>query len=370
LIRSAPIDEHRQLNAFPSFSLLRRAGVAAFVDASNRWFEDHIGLRDLFIRTKNQIDYSLFDTSHKIYVGSDRWLFDRERTDDRFDIERLNERDFSIVVDSFRRLAATLGQRGVHLVLVGYPDKATIYKEYLPYDAPRPPQGDSNLDRLRASLATDPSIIFIDVQKLLLPLKGGPRLFNKTDLHPTLRAAIPVLREIVSRIASVEQRPGLTWHEKLQWRPGGRYLDGGEARFLALLRSFGENVEAASPMDTVGKSEPDGRWAFDQRQVNYSFGPSPIFRWGFESTPNNCGNRLPGAMLWGDSFSDTYEALWLPHYFCFMRRAKTPIERLPLFISDMPTGTKYFIFQFVDTYLPCEAPLISETLSISYSCAM
>ncbi|HLW75778.1 MAG TPA: hypothetical protein VKS01_02315, partial [Bryobacteraceae bacterium] len=131
-----------------------------------------------------------------------------------------------------------------------------------------------------------------------------------------------------------------------------------------------EEVSMVTPIDVVGESEPDGRWVLDQRRVKYSFGPSPIFRWDFESAPGNCAGRLPGAMLWGNSFSDTYESMWLPHYFCFMRRAKTPIERLPRFIADMPAGTKYFIFQFVDSYLPCEAPLISEKLSVSYSCAM
>jgi hypothetical protein len=261
-----------------------------------------------------------------------------------------------------------LAEHGVHLVLVGYPDKAMIYREYLPADAPRPPHG-GNLDRLRASLASDPSITFIDVEKLLLPLKSGPPLFYRTDLHPTLHATVAVIREIVSRLAEAEQRPEIAWHENPQWRPV-HYTVGGEARFLALLRPIGEEASTVIPIDAVGESEPDGRWVLDQRQVNYSFGPSPIFRWAFESAPSNCAGRLPGAMLWGNSFSDNYESMWLPHYFCFMRRAKTPIERLPRFIADMPAGTKYFIFQFVDTYLPCEAPLISEKLSASYSCIM
>jgi len=364
---ASPVDEHRTPATFPAPSLLLH-GDSAFASELNAWFDDRFGLRDLFIRLKNQIDYSVFDTSRKVYLGSDGWLFDRARTDDRFDLERLNERDFSIVEASFRRLAAMLAERGVHLVLVGYPDKAMIYPEHLPADAPRLPHG-GNLDRLRASFARDPSITFIDVEKLLLPLKSGPPLFYRTDLHPTLRATVEVVREIVGRIATAERRPEIAWRENLQWRPV-RYTQGGEARFLALLRPLDEEVSTATATDTVGDSEPDGRWVLDQRQVDYSFGPSPIFRWEFESAPSQCAGRLPGAMLWGNSFSDTYESVRLPHYFCFMRRAKTPIERLPRFIADMPAGTKYFIFQFVDTYLPCEAPLISEKLAVPYSCIM
>ena len=141
-----PVDEHRRPATFPEPSLLIGTD-GAFATQLNKWFDDRIGARDLFIRMKNQIDYSVFRTSRKVYLGSDGWLFHRARTDDRFDLERLDERDFSIVAASFHRLAAMLAERGVHLVLVGYPDNAMIYPEHLPADAPRLPHG-GNLNRL------------------------------------------------------------------------------------------------------------------------------------------------------------------------------------------------------------------------------
>ena len=48
-----------------------------FAAGLNAWFDDRVGFRDLFIRAKNQIDYTLFDTSKKVWIGSDGWLFDR-----------------------------------------------------------------------------------------------------------------------------------------------------------------------------------------------------------------------------------------------------------------------------------------------------
>src|ERR1700704_3487062 len=72
-----PVDEHRTANPFPSPGLLLRAN-GDFADGLNKWFDDHVGFRDLFIRTKNQIDYSVFSTSRKVYVGSDGWLFERD----------------------------------------------------------------------------------------------------------------------------------------------------------------------------------------------------------------------------------------------------------------------------------------------------
>src|SRR4051794_11876306 len=44
----------------------------------SKWFDDHYGFRDLLIRLKNQFDYSVFGTSHRISMGKNGWLFFRD----------------------------------------------------------------------------------------------------------------------------------------------------------------------------------------------------------------------------------------------------------------------------------------------------
>src|SRR5262245_21621978 len=46
----------------------------------NRWFDDRYGFRDLLIRTKNQIDYTLFRSSTRVAIGRDGWLFLRDHS--------------------------------------------------------------------------------------------------------------------------------------------------------------------------------------------------------------------------------------------------------------------------------------------------
>jgi SGNH hydrolase-like domain, acetyltransferase AlgX len=366
----APVDEHRLPAQFPAASLLLR-DASGFSDALNRWFDDRIGLRDLLIRLKTQIDYSLFGVAGKVYLGSDGWLFDRERTNDRLDLERLGERDYLTVERSFHDLARLLAGKGVRLVLVAYPDKSMLYPEHLPADVPVLPR--ERLDRLRRSLAADPALDFVDVESLLRPLKGGDRLFYQTDLHPNLAGTVPVMKEIIRRIASDEGRGDIAWNEPIAWTHAVR-TSGGEARFLPLLTPVVENIRTGGlpgPPRGPGVDGPDGRWIADDRVVEYAdVGKSPIFRWAFQSTPEACATRLPGAMLFGNSFSDPYEAFDVPRYFCFMRRAKTPVERLWPFIADMPSGIKYFIYQFTMTYLPCEAPLHPGALTVPPVCTM
>src|SRR5580704_10951670 len=82
----SPIEERRAANPFPSVRLLASTN-GDFAARLNEWFDDRVGIRDLFIREKNQIDYTLFRTSKKVYVGADGWLFYRYPIDSTANVE-------------------------------------------------------------------------------------------------------------------------------------------------------------------------------------------------------------------------------------------------------------------------------------------
>ena len=84
------------------------------------------------------------------------------------------------------------------------------------------------------------------------------------------------------------------------------------------------------------------------------------FDWEFRSLPELCAARLPGLVLFGNSFSDLYWALGLQRYFCFIRRAREPISRFKLFYDTMPAGTKYFIFEYYEPWLAHEVELFKQ----------
>jgi hypothetical protein len=78
--------------------------------------------------------------------------------------------------------------------------------------------------------------------------------------------------------------------------------------------------------------------------------------------PGHCRCRLrdSGAARFSNSFSDRYWPLGLQRYFCFIRRARTPIARLTPLVANLPQGTKYFIFQYLSAYLPGEGPWLKS----------
>ena len=157
-----PVDEHRTAHSFPLPSLLLDTS-GAFAAGLNKWFDDQVGLRDLLIRTKNQIDYSLFHTSGKVFVGTDGWLFEQATTKARLVMQRLDADRLEQLEMSFLALEKRLEAKGIRLVVIGYPDKSMTYPEYLPAQAPKIPRG-GNYDKLKEFLAEQPSLIFIDVE--------------------------------------------------------------------------------------------------------------------------------------------------------------------------------------------------------------
>jgi len=347
----APVEERRAASPPPSPRLLMRAN-GDFAAGLNAWFDDRVGLRDLFIRAKNQIDYSIFRTSRKVYVGSDGWLFDP--AGGALELARLDAAQLGVLEGRFVALARSLRERGVRLVVVGYPDKARIYPEMLPW-APVIP-ADGNEDRLRQFLAGQPSLIFVDAQEILEREKTRTTepLFNKTDLHVNQVGQLPIVKEIIARIADAEARPEIRWDEKFEL-VHGETTGGSEARFLSLLFPRKAETSYYKEYYSIGRSEPDGAWTLAEPDIAERTGytMNHPFDWAFQSLPEFCAQRLPGMVLFGNSFSDAYWALGLHRYFCFIRRAREPISRFKWFVDTMPTGTKYFIFQYY-------APLLME----------
>jgi hypothetical protein len=353
------IEENRTPATLPDFSLLATDQASKFAGQANAWFDDRIGLRDVFIRAKNQFDVSLFNVHQKLYLGRESWLFERGLVDSRVSFERSSESEYQLVENSFSVLAKKLRDRSIRLVVVDYPEKSELYPEYLPSEAPVLPL-EGHRARLQEALAANPDIIYIDVGQLLRPLKqDGQPLYYKTDLHVNVTGTIPIVKEIVHRIAQAEGRD-TAWNEAFHLEEHDWW--GSEARFISIWHPVVEPAISAPDFYEIGKPANDGYWAMgDSRRIVYpGWGEFPVYDWEFISDPDMCITRLPGGAVFGNSFSDLYWALGLQRSFCRLRRARTPIERLSAYIDDLPPETKYFVFQYFAPFLPGDAPLATN----------
>jgi hypothetical protein len=345
----APLEERRALSPFPALRLLTGTN-GDFAAGLNAWFDDRIGFRALFIRVKNQIDYTLFDTSKKVWIGSDGWLFDRYPAD-----FGLSDAQLAILEKGFVTLAQRLGDKDIHLIVVGYPDKSALYPEMAPPRMPLWWTSSGNHGRFRQFLASRSEFTFIDAEDIMKREKSrSPELlYSKADMHVTEVAQIAVVEEIVAQAAQAENRPDVRWDEKLKLSHVQINGGGSQARSLALLTPPTEEEPYYEGSHAIGATEPDGHWNVPDPGVleRADAGIGRPFDWEFRSLPELCASRLPGMVLFGNSFSDLYWALGLQRYFCFIRRAREPISRFKLFYDTIPAGTKYFILQYYEPWL-------------------
>lgn len=354
-----PLEERRTASPFPSFGLLLGTD-GGFAAELNKWFDDRMGFRDLFIRTKNQIDYSVFRTSNKVYVGRDGWLFYRGFS---HPVEHLDASQLSALEQSYVTFAERLRERGVRLIVVGYPDKSAIYPEMTPPEMALRPAG-GNYDRFRDFLADRTEFTYIDAEKILKQekLSSSEQLFSKGDMHVNQVAQIPIVKEIVAQIARLEGRPDIHWNENFKIAHARGGANGSEARFLSLLFPRTEELPYLLGSYTIGGHEPDGQWLIPDPGVfdHADAGIGRPFDWQFTSLPQLCPQRLPGMVLFGNSFSDTYWTDGLHRYFCSIRRAREPLSRLKLFVETMPADTKYFIYEYYEPWLTDNFEALSE----------
>jgi hypothetical protein len=352
----APLEERRDLSPFPALRLLTGTN-GDFAAGLNGWFDDRVGFRDLFIRAKNQIDYTLFATSKKVWIGSDGWLFDRYAAD--FD---LDDAQLATLENGFVTLAHRLGDKDIHLIVVGYPDKSALYPEMAPARMPLL-WTSSNYGRFRQYLASRSEFTFIDAEEIMKREKSrsSELLYLKADMHVTEAAQIAVVKEIVAQVARAENRPDVRWDEKLKLSHS-QINDGSEARFMALLTQPTEEQPYYDGAYTIGGAEPDGHWNIPDSVVleRADAGIGRPFDWEFRSLPELCASRLPGMVVYGNSFSDLYWAVGLQRYFCFIRRAREPVSRFKLFYDTMPAGTKYFILEYYVPWLSHDVALFKQ----------
>jgi hypothetical protein len=258
----------------------------------------------------------------------------------------------------FTGLADRLNERGIRLIVVGYPDKSRIYPEKAPPKLPLAAPG-GNYDKFRQFLASQSDLTFIDAEALILREKQHTteHLYAMTDMHTTDVAQLLVVKEIIAQIARAEGRPDIRWNEDFtlthQTTNGGS-----EERFLSLLVPTPEDKPYFVGEFPIGAKEPDGTWVIPDHIVmeRADDGVGRPFDWEFRSNPDLCPQRLPGMVLFGNSFSDAYWALGLQRYFCFSRRARDPISRFQLFYDTIPPGTKYFIYEYYSAWLNGEYP--------------
>ena len=173
------------------------------------WINPRIGLRGMFVRTVNQINYGLFRELPKrsgtqVLLGRDGMLYEKVYVDAYNANGKHPAWELANISSSVKRLQDRLAQDGIALLLVIAPSKAEIYPEHLPEsaDVAGRPARRSNYQNFIEHLRRD-GVNLVDAHELFLRWKaepGAPRLFSNGGTHWNEYGAARIVAEVIGRL--------------------------------------------------------------------------------------------------------------------------------------------------------------------------
>lgn len=175
----------------------------------DRWINQRIGLRGVWVRTANQFNYSLFGELPKrrgtqVWLGRDGFLFEKVYVDSYNKTNAWSESKLRHLSVSVRRLQDRLAADGIAFLLVLAPSKAEIYPEFLPESADvagRPGRRSTYQDLI--GLLREDGVNLLDAHELFREWRrepNAPLLFAKGGTHWNQYGAARVVALIMDRL--------------------------------------------------------------------------------------------------------------------------------------------------------------------------
>ena len=195
------LDEKRTLAPLPKMPF-KLNEFASFPGKFEKYFNDHFGLRALFVRIHNRLTSQLLNLSqNQVTVGSNGWLYLTRATVDNADYTPFSEVELRTWKESLETKRDWLTEQGIPYLFVIGANKTAIYPEYFPgYESNGAAQ--TRQDQLIAYLKINSDIDLVDVRPALLEARKKNRLFLKTDSHLNTFGAYIAYREIISAIGN------------------------------------------------------------------------------------------------------------------------------------------------------------------------
>lgn len=328
-----PVEELRPLAAYPATweggILATDKNYARFEKA----FADQLGLRNLMIRTKNEIDYRLFRTSRRVYYGKNGELYGRNLAEVELPAtERIlgsqEAQDASHA--GLLALAARLRAQGTTMVLMTPVQKQYFTRERLPFFAPRVPD-DSHFMAFYQRLKNTPEVHFIDLIALMRANQNKFAPFFKQDFHWSEPMAMVAAADTVRVIAELEGSP-VRWRHRLELEP--KPFTGVEMRFAGRLNMHQEVIEQSLKQTWTERHQ---RRPFDAAATGLEFDTGTLEE----------ADLLPPTCMFGNSFSDGMLRAGLVEHFQKFTKISRGYELTD--VAPLIAGRcKYLIVQVLD----------------------
>lgn len=272
----------------PQFNVVKWLG-GKWQDSAVIYYNDRFGLRNWFVCLNNQLYYSLFKRAraNAVIAGKDDYLYDITHIRAYTGEDGLGYRRNSEWLQKFYFVQQALEKKGVTLLLVTMPGKASYYPEYLPDRYAAIPRRTTNIQQLQ-HIADSLGVNCINLSPWLLGLKTKSPypMYSPYGIHWNEYGMLTGM-DSVGRYLEKKRHidlPDVQLHS-MHWTDSLHAVDRDIADGTNLLFSF-PKVKLAYPvydMQTEGKTQLDALCIGDSYYWQF-FASSKIERAWFRSS--------------------------------------------------------------------------------------
>ena len=178
--------EQRTMAQRPS---LTSENLRDFSKEFEAYYSDNMPFRNQFIRLNATFDYHAFKDapSDIVVLGKKEWLFYNEDIDNMLDVNQVSEGQINQITKNLINAQSVLANQGIDMMLYIVPDKARVYKEFVPdYIVNRMPEENSVITLMKALAENAPQVKVVFPYDTIMEYKNANpdiTLYGRCDTH-------------------------------------------------------------------------------------------------------------------------------------------------------------------------------------------
>jgi len=332
-IRIDPVTETRDRIAKPAGEMITSIFTdPLYYQKYEYYFKDSFPLRDLFIRFKSQVDYSLLNYTKEIIVGENGWLCDKKLMLQLQETDNLSDAQLDTAVTMLKALRDDLAAHSITFLVVIIPLKPSIYPEYFPERkvSRRNPTG---LDRFQNMMRSS-GVYYVDLLPVFMANKHESPIFFKTDMHIN-NLGTHFMAEAVADWIARDSSVARSQSEPLKTQEVQEF-SGEESKSLPILFPVKERHAAKYVSNSIFIRK-------DEHHDDYIISK-------FETQRTDL---LPGVLMFGNSFMLRYETVGFYNLFNYSSRLLdySSFRNIDSVISKESSTAKYVVLQVYETQI-------------------
>lgn len=159
-----------------------------YQEEQDQYIAEHTGFRPGWVRLYNQWNYNLFSKTNTsgVVVGKNNYLYEEIYINAYYGNDFLGDQRIKKITGQWKLLQDTLERKGIDLVVIFAPGKASFYPEHIPDKYKKVRNGKTNYEVFKKEFVNQ-DVSYIDMHSWYESMKKTAKypLFSQTGIHWT-----------------------------------------------------------------------------------------------------------------------------------------------------------------------------------------